>query len=757
MRKICLFLFLITFKLSQAQDFGTVKGIVKFQEKGIESVNIGISDLGIGTYSNKKGFFELKNIPAGKQKITISALGYKAQYLDINIDPNTTSDINVVLERSELNLNEVLVIDQQTGLTNITPYSISRINAKDIELKGNPSGLMGIMREDPAVYGAEMGQGIVKPFIRGLGFSRVVTIYQGNKLENHQWGADHGLAVSDIGIRNVEIIKGPSSILYGSGAIGGVLLIKDDEPYKYTNEITGTIGTSFNSVSNGFRPNISLGKSFENGFFVAGDLGYENHADYKDGNGRIIGNSRFNTENLRLHTGINKKNFQNKLSYTYMKQNLGIIEDDEMDDEESLATTRNDRSMQLPYQDITDHIISYQQTTQHGKWNTALNLSMHHNTRNEIEDDFDDIDLGLIQSHVFYNARVSHKTNEKLENTFGAQGSIVNFRNNDKAEEILIPDANYLETGVYYLANLKLGKTFIQGGIRYDNRDVNADANAPNLIDYGFILPGNPSNRKLSSNFSGWTGSLGLSQPLGEKNLLKFNFSTGFRAPDLAELYSNGPHPGTNRFEVGSPDFKREQSYQADVNWIFETGKFQSSLAVFGNQVDNYIYFAGTGEMLNDGLEVWAFLQTNAILYGTELEIRFNALENNRLSFIGTANLIKGLDLDNDRPLTFIPPNNFTARAQFRPFKQRNTLAYVSSRYVAKQDRPGLNEENTGMYFLLNAGISHDINFDKNTLSVGLSAFNLLNRTYTDHMSILRAFNIPSPGRNILLNIQWRF
>jgi iron complex outermembrane recepter protein len=584
---------LFSFNILIAQS-GGIKGKITDGSKPLELANIGFPEINIGTTTDSKGEYHINNIPVGEYKLSVQLLGYKRTEQTITIQEGITLEMNFSLTIDNLLLNELVIIDEQTGLTNRTPYSISRIDAKQVEFKGNPSGIMGFLKEDPGVYGAEMGQGIVKPFVRGLGFSRVVTIYQGNKLENHQWGTDHGLGLNDVGIGNIEIIKGPASILYGSGAIGGVILIKDNEQYLHTTQLTGEAGATFNTVSGGYRPYLSLGKSFQNGFFMAFDAAYENHADYLDGNNRIIGNSRYNSQTLRFHTGINRENFKNKLSYTYLEQNLGIIEDDEMDDDESLATTRYDRKMQLPFQEVRDHVISYRQTTVHNKWVTSLNASYHINDRKEIEDDFDEVDLGLSQSHAFYNARVSHKTTQLLENTLGVQGAFLDNKNHTDAEEILIPNAQYIETGIYYLANLSLGSYLIQGGVRYDNRDVNAAANAPHIVEYGYNLPGNPPERKTSRNFSGWTGSLGLSKNIGEQNMIKLNLSSGFRAPDLAELFSNGPHPGTNRFEVGG-NFDREQSYQADINWLFETKKFHSSLAFFGNMVDNYIFFSGTG------------------------------------------------------------------------------------------------------------------------------------------------------------------
>jgi iron complex outermembrane receptor protein len=747
----------IVFSISLYAQSNKLEGTVSFENSPLELANITINELKIGVSTDRKGVFSLPSIPDGTFVVEVSILGFETIKEKMTFKNGQVIKKRFEMTPSDMSLDEVVVVDIQSGLNTRTPYSIAKIDAKGIEKKGNPSGIMGLVMDDPAVYGAEMGQGIVKPFIRGLGFSRVVTIYQSAKIENHQWGADHGLGLNDLGVGSIDIIKGPASILYGSGALGGVLLVKDDESYFNTNQITGNIGTTFNSVSNGYRTHFSVGKSFDRGFFVAADAAYESHADYKDGSGRLIGNSRYNNTNFRFHTGINKKNFSNKLSYTFLDQNLGIIGDEEMEAGMSMATTRNDRAMQLPFQKVSDHIISYRQTTQHDLWDTALSVSYQINDRQEVEENFNEVDLGLNQSHLFFNARASHQTTKNFKNTFGVQGSFIYNQNLKEAKEILIPDARSSDMGIYYMGNLELGDYFFQGGIRYDFRSVTADASAQNLVDYGFILPGEPDSRKLTKDFSGFTGSLGVSRKINTENTIKLNASTGFRAPDLAELFSNGPHPGTNRFERGNAEFEREQSYQMDVNWIYTSPKFRTSLAFFGNSVENFIFFTDTNEMTEDGMEIWGFLQTKALLYGTEMQLGYHPFGDNRLSFTTTVNIIRGEDVDNNRNLTFIPANNYSFRADYKPFQGKSTNTFLQLRMVDRQDLPGLNEEVTSMYALLNAGINHEFTIQKQKMVIGLTGNNLLNRVYVDHMSILRAFNIPHAGRNIMINAQYRF
>lgn len=755
--KTFLKIFLVFFVVSGFAQETSISGKITSQNQPVSFANIYLENTSKGTTANKEGEFILQNVKKGDAVIIVSAIGYKKFRRTIATGDKDEIRLNIDLEPSASELEEVRIVDEQTGITRRTPYNVSSLSMEGIENKGNPNGMMGTLRELPGVYGAEFGQGIVKPFIRGLGFSRVVTIYQGNKLENHQWGADHGLGINDLGIKRVEVIKGPASVLYGSGALGGVLLAKDQEDFLTTKKATGNIGTTFNSVSNGIRTYGSLGKSFDNDLFIATDFAWENHADYENGDGRTIGNSRFNTRTFRFHTGLEKEQFQNKLSFSYNHQNLGIITDEEMDDSSSLASTKNDRKMQLPFQQVADMLISYNQSTRHKNFETSVHVSHHYNDRKEIEENRSLIDMGLKQNHTFYNARLSFP-NAKVKHNLGVQGSIIQQRNREESLDFLIPDARVFENGLYYLASLDYKSWFFQGALRYDHRKVTADASADYLVEDDFILPGNPESRTLTRFFKGFTGSFGVTNSLNDYNTLKFNISTGFRAPDLAELFSNGPHPGTSRFEQGNDAFDREQSLQADLSYTFQKKRFRSGISLFASQVDNFIYFAATGEtMPENDLKIWAYQQTKASFYGLELEFKHHWLPGNRLETKLTGSMIRARDAETGNDLTFIPPDNFNAKVGYYGLKNKSLYLFSKLRVISDQARIGLNEEPTPGYTLLNLGLSKKFYFQQNSLNAGITVYNSLNKTYVDHMSILRAFEVSSPGRNIMFNLKFEF
>lgn len=732
-----------------------VEGQIVSNNNPVPFATVYIENTSIGITATADGTFNIES-PFATFKLSISSIGYHKKIIEIDFKAESENIklLDIELHQDLATLDAVVIVDKQSGLTKKSPYAVVSLDMKSISRQFNPGGIAASIVEMPGVSGATLGTGIVKPFIRGLGFSRVVTIFQNNKLENHQWGQDHGLGLNNLGVSRVDVIKGPASILYGSGAIGGVLLIKDDESYLNNNTVTGNIGSSFNSVSNGIKTFASLGKLFKNQMFVAIDMAVENHADYKDGNGRIIGNSRYNNQNLRIHAGLDETNFKNKLSFTYLNQNLGIISDNELN--ESLATSRNDRSMQLPFQEVKDYLISYTQESYHQRFQTYFHISHHFNDRSEIEENFNEIDLGLYQNNTFISGRLSLVPKQNFKHTFGFQSGFVKTVNKNSAQEILVPDAKTLDVGAYYLGSIQLNKLFIQTGVRFDFRKVTALADRPLLVNFGFVLPGNPENRQLSSDFAGLTGSLGATYTMSDFQNIKVNLSSGFRAPDLAELFSNGPHPGTNRFEVGNVNFEREQSFQTDISYALKLPRFSIGASAYFNTISNYIFFINTGNTRpEDGLQIWEFQQENARLYGVELSVqyRFNA----DISINSSAALVRGTLRKSNESLTFIPADNYNFSLNYTPKFLKSTQIETTLTHVSKQNRPGFNEINTPAYTLLNLALTKEFGWSNKKLTASVLANNLLNKTYVDHLSILRAFEIPNPGRSILTMLRFSF
>ncbi|WP_158648534.1 TonB-dependent receptor, partial [Candidatus Symbiothrix dinenymphae] len=150
------------------------------------------------------------------------------------------------------------------------------------------------------------GTGIGKPVIRGLSGNRIAVFAQGTRIENQQWGDEHGLGLDENGYEQVEIIKGPASLLYGSDALGGVLYFSD-ALYAKGNSLEGTFGSEYNSNTNGWR-NTGASKLSKNCFHWNAFGGYTTHEDYRDGNHDAVPNSRFHTGDFKTSLGYPVKN-----------------------------------------------------------------------------------------------------------------------------------------------------------------------------------------------------------------------------------------------------------------------------------------------------------------------------------------------------------------------------------------------------------------------------------------------------------------
>ena len=238
---------------------------------------------------------------------------------------------------------------------------------------------------------------------------------------------------------------------------------------------------------------------------------------------------------------------------------------------------------------------------------------------------------------------------------------------------------------------------------------------------------------------------------------MKLNISGGFRAPDLAELFSNGPHPGTSRFEKGNDQFEREQSLQADLSYSFNNQRLRMNISGYGSIIDNYILFEAAGQRHESGMELWEYRQTAARFSGLEFEIKHSWLADNRLETGLNGSIVRALDHNTGSHLAFIPPDNLNATIDYYALEDKSLQFNSRLRLVNRQNRIGLNEDATPGYALLNLGVNKTWLMNRTTIEGGLSLQNVLNRTYTDHMSILRAFHIPSPGRNILVNLRYSF
>lgn len=710
---------------SQNTFTGTIKNINN--DSPLEEVSVYFPELGKGAVTDTKGKFIMDNLPSGNYKLVVSYLGFLTYAQTIEIP---SKEVIILLTPSVIEMEEVIVSTPFHQLQRDNVMKVEQATVAEFKNQGAVTLSDGITNI-AGVSSVSTGIGIGKPVIRGLSSNRVLVYAQNIRLENQQFGAEHGLGVSDAGIESVEVIKGPASLLYGSDALGGVLYL-NPEKFALVNQTAGNVNFDFFSNTLGFSTNAGVKTSSEKLKFLA-RIGISSHADYEGGDGLSVTNSRFSDRDFKTGFGYQSSNFKTELRYNYNTSNLGIPEE--------IGNQTNERKPDSPFQELNNHIISSKTNVFLKNSSIELVFGGVFNDRKEFEEGEEEAALAMNLNTYSYNLRYNLPKGELLETIIGVQG--MHQTNENSGEEILIPDAVTNDVGVLLTSHLHLGENHdVQFGVRYDHRAIE---------EKSFILSDNAFVSPLKRNFNSVNAALGYKINFSERLTGRINTATGFRAPNLAELTSNGVHEGTNRFEIGNRDLQNEQNFQIDLALEYNTKHFEFFANGFYNAISDYIFIEPNGEFVETDA-VFLYQQQNAKLYGGELGFHLHPHPLDWLHLESTFESVIG-KLNNGDYLPLIPANNWTNtfRIEFGKSDKwlNNSYSFLTLQSFFDQNKVSQFETDTAGYNLLNLGMGGTCMLLKHPLTLRLSVNNLLNETYLSHLSRLKPDGIANIGRNI--------
>ena len=714
-----------------------------------------IPQLKISTSTNANGEFSFAQLPArGRYVVQVSYLGY--QTLVQTVDLSSPTALTFALTPSIIEAREVVVtgtVITSTSKNNSTSAAV--LNKED--LQGSYTNLIdALAKQVPGVSQITTGPGISKPVIRGLGYNRVVTLSDGVKQQGQQWGDEHGIELDQYQADKVEVLRGAASLQYGSDAIGGVInLVEPLAPAP--GKIKGEILSNY-STNNGLTGSSLMLTGNENGFVWRGRGSYQNASSFKTPNG-YFPNSGFNNTNLSGMLGLNKSWGYSHLNFSYYKNNIGFSDPESVDD---LYTTEHSRTLDFPRQDIRHYKVALNNNFVVGEGSLKVDLGYQKNQRRELEDSADP-SLFFDLNTYSLDTKYSLPAKNGWEPVIGVSGSIGHSVN--KAEEKLIPEYNAYAAGVFGFIKKTYGPNTVSAGLRYDY----IKNKGKQLLEEGEErFPG------FNNTFNSLSGALGYTHVFNEYVNFKANAGTAFRAPNPAELGSNGVHEGTFRYEVGNGDLKPERSYQADATLEFGTGILTGSLGVYENYIHNYIYASNTNnesiEVVTEDLgtyPVFRYGQVNANLYGAEASLTLHPV-----SFIHFQNTFAYTHAQNttfDRPLSFIPAGALHNTLRFEPKVKglHEFYFYAGLDNYFKQNRIDATFETpTDSYTLINAGIGTTIKLGAQHFKLYVSGANLTNKRYYDALSRLKPGRISqdnlnlgvyNPGRNITFGFYMPF
>jgi iron complex outermembrane receptor protein len=669
-----------------------------------------------------------------------------------------------------LQLNELTVtgVAGDTKLKNATA-PINIVSPQVLRATAS-TNIIDAIAHQPGVSQLTTGGSISKPIIRGLGYNRVVVMSEGVRQEGQQWGDEHGVEVDGSSVNSVEILKGPASLMYGSDAMAGVVIL---HPLATPpdGEIRANVSTEYQTNNGLFHYSLQIAGN-QKGFVWDARFSDKMAHAYKNKYDGYVPGSQFRERAGRLMLGINKSWGHSRLIWTAYHLTPSIIEGErdpetgELEHEE--GWTGHQYSKSLPFQEVKHNKLV---------WDNAFNLSSGYlkaiigyqqNRRQEYEESADEYELYFKLHTLTYDLR--YITNEvngwKLSTGIGGMYQ----KSGNEGEEYLIPDYHLFDFGIYATATKSLGDRWtLNGGLRYDHR---------RLHGYALEEDGDMRFTDFTRHFNGLTGSIGAVCNINDHFNVRLNVARGFRTPNMSELASNGVHEGSIRYELGNQQLKAEYSWQVDLGLDFTSRYVSAQLALFANRINNYIFTHRLPEEIEEGYLTYAYTQGNARLLGFEAGVDFHPIHSvhfsNTFSFVDAQLMHATSDT---KYLPFTPAPRWTSELKWELFHHSHSTVHHHHTTDAAHRSPfnnlyiaaGLDcylrqshiysaddtETVTPGYALLSLSAGTDIQIKgKKIAELYITADNLLNKAYQNHLSRLKYCDINNvTGRRGVYNM----
>ncbi len=786
---------MLLFSITALAQKGIIKGkVIDINHRPLEGVTVVIKNSNKGTYADEKGVFIFKNINYGKVVLQISEIGYTTVSKTIILSRPLVETSVQLLENVE-DLEEVVIVHNHQKTAN-KEQSLQIEQVKSDFIQQNLSGsLLKSLEKLPGVSTISIGSGQAKPVIRGLSFNRVLVSDKGVKHEAQQWGADHGLEIDQFAVKNIEIIKGPSSLAYGSDAVGGVFHIKEASfPEKHS--FYGEVSSSYMSNNQSFSGSVSVTKRFEKLFLKARATKVK-YADYKVPTSFVniydyqvalhenkVRNTAGEEENFHLTVGYISKNFNTTFYGSSYYTKAGLFAN-----AHGLEPIKVDNKL---YDKSSFDIINPLQKVHHYKLINSTKIFLNEHTllllgslqKNKREERSNYVPHGFMPD--IYPQKIAEQTPQNLERKFDKIymdfkiadkiavekhrlniGAEINYTENKIGGwGFIVPDFNRLGVGVFAIDKYALSDNlFINGGVRYDWGRINIKEysdwfTSKDEFNQPIYLQ---RVREMNKNFGNFSFSLGVNYNR-DKWRLKANIGKSFRMPIAKELATNGINYHYFRYEKGNRNLSPENSYQADISWEWEDSHWNIALSPFVNYFSNYIYLNPTPHFdyyYGAGNQIFEYGQSRVFRYGGELRVYMDLYK--KLCTEIVAEYVKSKHLSGTKKgfgLPFSPPFSMMITPKYIFHSSEIFLEpYMSLNYkiVATQNDIVPPEKVTKGYQLLNVNLGTKIKLKNYDLALSIQVQNVANTFYFNHTNFYRLIDLPEQGRNIIASLKMDF
>jgi len=761
-----------------------------------------IPDLKLGAVSGRDGIYLIKDLPSGAYVLSISMIGYARQVQEVVV--KGLINMNYSLRPSSTTLKDVIVtgVPAATDKQN-TPYAISTVSYSQL-LENTSTNVIDAIAKEPGVSAMTDGQSISKPVIRGLGYNRVLTINDGVEQVDQAWFDEFGIEADPDAVHKYEILKGPASLAYGSDAIAGVVNLIPADPLP-EGQTKGDILVNY-QTNNGLINTMGHIAGTKDGISWSARIDNTMAHSYQDPYDGYALNTQFSNFNTDGTVGLHRRWGYTQLHVSYFDMATGIV-----DGTRDSATGIMERQVAYPGLNggaATYVIPTHQEQTSYtpfvinqrirhakvvldnsfavGTGHINAIFSLQKNQRQETNDPTipNTPDIYYYSRGVTYDVRYVSPQFGGFNMSAGANG--VYQSSQSLGTLLLIPNYNFFEIGGFAIANQKIGKLNLSGGIRYDTRTFNGLDHWVDSITQAPAAAGAPDAfhefQGFTSRFNGMSFSFGGTYAFTKSIYAKANIARGWRAPNVAECAANGVHDGTVVYEIGDPTLKPETSLEEDMALGINSKDIDLELDLFNNSIHDFIYAQGLqsvfgGDSINNSLNaaglgaapVYKYTQTKAQLYGGEFVLNVHPADLPWVQLNSTLSVVAGGLLgvsDSTKYLPFVPPTRITADIKF-PIKKvglsiRN--AYLKAGVLDCFQQKDIYEQyaiynglNTALtpfeykasttatrgYVLFSAGAGGDIvSKGRTTCSIYIICSNLFNTPYMDYMSRFKYYPV---------------
>ena len=823
---ILILYFFISALNSKAQN--RLTGVIRDAKsnKVLMAAKVNIPDLNIYAVSDSLGRYAIENIPAGTYTVEVGFTGYETKIETVSIKGNTKK--NYQLDPSLTVLKEIII----TGVMSATdkqktPSPVVTISFADL-LQNSSTNVIDAIAATPGVAAITDGQSISKPVIRGLGYNRVLTVNDGVEQVDQPWFDEFGIEADPDAVNRYEILKGPASLSYGSDAIAGVVNLIPGPPLPEGQTVAEVL---FNyQTNNGLINNMLHVIGTQNGISWSARVDNITTHAYQDPYDGYVLNSQFSNFNIDGTIGLHRSWGYTQIHASYFDMHTGIV-DGTRDSLSGLMErqvaypglnggsptyvlpTHQEEMSYTPFvidQRIQHTKIVWDNSIATGNGRIKAIFSYQKNQRQEDNDPTipNTSDIYYLSNAATYDIKYISPQTRGFGFSTGFNGVYQNSQS--LGTLLLIPNYNFFEIGGFAIANEKLGKLNLSGGIRYDTRVFNAADHWVDSLNQAPSAPGSPNAfhefQGFSTHFSGMSFSFGGAYDLTKQIYIKANIARGWRAPNVAEAAANGVHDGTVVYEIGDPTLKPETSLEQDITFGVNARDIDLELDMFNNRINDFIYAQGLktasgADSINNSLNaaglgaapVYKYTQGLADLYGGEIAFNLHPREMPRWELNATLSMVYGgLEHvpDSTKYLPFVPPTRITAEIKYHIAELGKSLRHVYLKagmlscfeqkdiYQQYAIYNGLNtaltpyeyaasKAATKGYTLFNVGAGGDVlSGGKKVCEVYLICNNLLNTAYIDYMSRFKYYPVNyttdrvgvfNMGRNMSVKILFPF